>query len=82
MTVELLLEVVALLLFGSVSFALSIAGLYVERFAFATYQSGRVALGTWPAVLGLVLATFSYLLGRNQLAPTVASVRARRSDTR
>lgn len=82
MTVELLLEVAELVLFGSGSFGLSIAGLYVEQFAFATYQSGRVALGAWAAVLGIVLFTFSYLLGRNHLAPTAAAVRTRLNGTR
>jgi len=80
MTVELVVELVELFLFGAGSLGLSVAALYAERFALATLQSGDGVLAGWAAVVGLVLLGFSYVLGSDYLAPALAEVRARFDD--
>ncbi|MFC7202899.1 hypothetical protein ACFQJC_05190 [Haloferax namakaokahaiae] len=71
---ELLPELVELVIFGLGSLGLSIAGAYVERFAFLTVTGGDVQLGAWALVMGAAMLYFAYLLGTDKAYPKLRAV--------
>jgi uncharacterized membrane protein len=77
---ELLPELLELLVFGLGSVGLSIAGLYLERFALATAESGHAKLGAWIAFMGLMAFYFAYLMSTDKFRPKLAAVRRRLAD--
>ena len=77
---ELLPELFELLLFGLGSVGLSVAGLYIERFALATVESGNAKLGAWIAFMGLMAFYFAYLMSTDKFRPKLAAVRRRLAD--
>ena len=77
---ELLPQLLELLAFGAGSVGLSVAGLYVERVAFATVESGHVKLGAWLAFVGAMAFYFAYLMSTDKFQPKLAAVRQRLAD--
>jgi len=78
---ELLPQLLELLAFGIGSVGLSVAGLYVERVALATAESGQVKLGAWMAFVGAMAFYFAYLMGTDKFRPRLAAVRQRLAET-
>jgi hypothetical protein len=76
----LLPELLELLLFGVGSVGLSVAGLYIERFALATIESGNVKLGAWMAFMGAMAFYFAYLMSTDKFRPKLAAVRQQLTD--
>ena len=76
----LLPELLELLLFGVGSVGLSVAGLYIEQFAFATIESGNVKLGAWMAFMGAMAFYFAYLMSTDKFRPKLAAVRRQLAD--
>ncbi|MFB6170398.1 MAG: hypothetical protein ABEJ06_04540 [Haloarculaceae archaeon] len=72
---ELLPELLELVLLGASALGLSVAGAYIEQFAFQTVQSGEVTLGAWATVVGLVVLFFAYLVTTDKLPQKVDTVR-------
>jgi len=72
---ELFPELLELLVFGLGSVGLSIAGLYIERFALATVESGNAKLGAWLAFMGFMAFYFAYLMSTDKFRPKLAMVR-------
>jgi len=77
---ELLPELLELLLFGFGSVGLSVAGLYIERFALATVESGHAKLGAWIAFMGFMAFYFAYLMSTDKFQPKLAAVRRRLAE--
>ena len=77
---ELLPELLELLVFGVGSVGLSIFGLYIERFALATVESGHVKLGAWMAFMGAMAFYFAYLMSTDKFRPKLAVVRRRLAE--
>ncbi|GAB3325345.1 hypothetical protein EI982_11120 [Haloplanus rallus] len=79
-----LLELVPALLelaaFGLGSVGLSVAGLYVERVALATAESGQVKLGAWMGFMGAMAFYFAYLMATDKFRPKLATVRRRLAE--
>jgi hypothetical protein len=73
----LLPELLELLAFGLGSVGLSVAGLYIERFALATAESGQVKLAAWVGLMGVMAFYFAYLMSTQKVGPKLAAVRAR-----
>lgn len=73
-------ELLELLLFGVGSVGLSVAGLYIERFALATIESGNVKLGAWMAFMGAMAFYFAYLMSTDKFRPKLAAVRQQLTD--
>jgi len=80
MSTALLPELLELLLFGVGSVGLSVAGLYIERFALATIESGNVKLGAWMAFMGAMAFYFAYLMSTDKFRPKLAAVRQQLTD--
>jgi hypothetical protein len=80
MSTALLGLLLELLLFGVGSVGLSVFGLYIERFALATIESGNVKLGAWMAVMGAMAFYFAYLLSTDKFRPKLAAVRQRLAE--
>ncbi|WP_248895167.1 hypothetical protein [Haloplanus halobius] len=83
MTSELLAllpELFELLAFGVGSLGLSVAGLYIERFAIAVFESGNAKLGAWIALLGAMAFYFAYLMATDKFRPKLASLRRRHAE--
>jgi hypothetical protein len=76
---ELLPPLLELLAFAFGGLGLSAAGLYLERLALATFQTGNAKLGGWIAFMGLMAFYFAYLMGTDKVRPALAAVR--RQDT-
>ena len=76
----LLPELLELLLFGVGSVGLSVAGLYIERFALATIESGNVKLGAWMAFMCAMAFYFAYLMSTDKFRPKLAAVRQQLTD--
>jgi uncharacterized membrane protein len=72
---ELLPALLELLAFALGSVGLSVAGLYIERFALATVESGNAKLGAWLAFMGLMAFYFAYLMSTDKFQPKLAAVR-------
>jgi len=77
---ELLPELLELLAFGLGSVGLSVAGLYIERFALVTVESGHAKLGAWMAFMGLMSFYFAYLMSTDKFRPKLAVVRRRLAE--
>ncbi|WP_251329212.1 hypothetical protein [Haloplanus pelagicus] len=77
---ELLPELLELLVFGLGSVGLSVAGLYIERFALATVESGHVKLGAWIGFMGVMAFYFAYLMSTDKFRPKLAAVRRRLAE--
>jgi uncharacterized membrane protein len=77
---ELLPALLELLAFGLGSVGLSVAGLYIERFALATVESGNAKLGAWLAFMGLMAFYFAYLMSTDKFQPKLAAVRRRLAE--
>lgn len=75
-TLELLPELLELLLSGLVAVALSVAGVYLEHFAFVTVQGGETMLGLWAIVPGIACLTFAYAIATDKAVPKLAELRA------
>ena len=71
---ELLPILAELGFFGSGTVAPSVAGVYAERAAFATVQSGQSALGAWIAFMGVMAFFFAYLMATDKLHPRLSAV--------
>lgn len=69
-------ELAEVTLFGAVTLALSVGGLYAERFALLSLQSGETTLGAWATLAGFVLCGFAFLVGRDKFHPSVGKLRA------
>ena len=72
---ELLPELLELLVFGAGSVGLSVAGLYIERVALATVESGHVKLGAWLAFMGAMAFYFAYLMSTDKFRPKLDDLR-------
>ncbi|WP_251341763.1 hypothetical protein [Haloplanus halophilus] len=77
---ELLPQLVELLAFALGSVGLSVAGLYIERFALTTVESGQVKLGAWLAFMGAMAFYFAYLMGTDKFRPKLAAVQRRLAE--
>jgi len=77
---ELLPQLLELLAFGLGSVGLSVFGLYVERFALATVESGQVKLGAWMAFVGAMAFYFAYLMSTDKFQPKLTAVRQRLAE--
>ena len=77
---ELLPELLGLGFFGLGTVALSAAGVYAERVALATVQSGQSALGAWIAFMGVMAFFFAYLMATDKLRPRLSTVSTRLSE--
>jgi len=77
---ELLPQFLELLAFGLGSVGLSVAGLYVERIALATAESGQVKLGAWMGFMGAMAFYFAFLMGTDKFRPKLAAVRRRLAE--
>lgn len=75
-TLELIPELLELLLSGLTAVALSVAGVYLEHFAFVTAQGGETMLGLWAIIPGIVCLGFAYAIATDKIVPTVAEIRA------
>ncbi|GGL31088.1 hypothetical protein GCM10009037_13530 [Halarchaeum grantii] len=72
---ESLPELLEVAVFGIGSLLLSVGGLALERFALVAAESGRLPIGVWATVLGLVAITVAYLVARDRVRPRVAALR-------
>ncbi|WP_092633301.1 hypothetical protein [Haloplanus vescus] len=72
---ELLPQLVELLAFAFGSLGLSAAGVYLERFALTTLETGNAKLGGWIAFMGLMAFYFAYLMSTDKVRPKLAAVR-------
>jgi len=68
-------ELFELVVFGLSSAGLSAIGVYVERFALSTAQSGEPTLGLWAAVMGAVALYFAFYVTADKVAPAWAAYR-------
>lgn len=74
--VELLPDLLELFIFGLGSAGLSVAGVYIERFALLTVEHGNTELGAWAVVMGLAVLYFAYLVGTDKFHPKLRDVRS------
>ena len=77
---ELLPQLLELLAFAFGSVGLSVAGLYIERLALTTAESGQVKLGAWMAFMGVMAFYFAYLMSTDKFRPKLAAVRRRLAE--
>jgi hypothetical protein len=77
---ELFPELLELLAFAFGSVGLSVAGLYIERLALTTAESGQVKLGAWMAFMGAMAFYFAYLMSTDKFRPKLAAVRRRLAE--
>jgi hypothetical protein len=71
---ELLPELLELLVFGLGSVLLSVAGVYIERFALVTAEGGQLELGLWVALMGVMAFYFAYLTVTDKFRPKLVQV--------
>lgn len=71
---ELLPELLELVLSGLVALVLSVAGVYLEHFAFVTIQGGQTTVGFWAVVPGAVCLGFGYVLATDKVVPRVRDI--------
>ncbi|MGQ4556359.1 hypothetical protein [Halobellus sp. GM3] len=71
---ELAPAFIELLVFSVGSLGLSLAGVYIERFAFATAQTGEPMLGLWAGVMGAVALYFAYLLATDKVSAALTGL--------
>jgi len=74
-TLPLVLELLELLVLGALTTGLSVAGVYVERFAIGALRGGNVEVGAWATLAGLVMLGFAYLLATDKLVERIATLR-------
>jgi hypothetical protein len=74
------LELLELLAFALGSVGPSVAGLYIERVALATVESGNAKLGAWLAFMGFMAFYFAYLMRTDKFQPKLAAVRRRLAE--
>lgn len=72
--IEVVPELLDVVVSASATLLLSVGGLYAERFALASVQHGRLGLGLWAAILGFIALCVAFLLTRDRVLPTVASL--------
>jgi hypothetical protein len=77
---ELLPEALELALVTVGSLVLSLAGAYIERFAFVTLESGELGHAAWAAFMGAMVLYFAYLLVTDQFVPRFLSIRQTLAD--
>ena len=77
---ELLPLLAELAFFGLSSLGLTVAGAYIERFAFTTIRSGSVELGAVTGLMGLVVLGFGYLVATDQFVPRLGEFRRGPTD--
>jgi hypothetical protein len=73
---DVLPELLDLVLYGGLSVAFSVAGVYIERFAMATLQGGDTMLGLWAVVVGLLAFVFAYVFTTQHVLDAVATLQA------
>lgn len=78
--IELIPELVELVFFGLSTAVLSLAGTYLERFAYITLQSGNQTIGTWAAVMGAVILAFAYFLGTDKFITKIQDFKRQTDD--
>ncbi len=71
----LLPELVELLLFSLGSLGLSVAGVYIERFALSTLQTGDPVTAAWAGVIGGVALVVAYFLATDKVAGKLTDIR-------
>jgi hypothetical protein len=71
----LLPELLELLFFGLSSVGLTVAGAYIERFAFLAVRSGDPKLGLWAGVIGAAAFYFAYLVATDKFVETLTRLR-------
>lgn len=71
---ELLPEIIEILILGIGSVSLSVAGVFIERFALLTALDGEALLGGWFAVMGCMAFLFAYLLFTDKLQPKLVAL--------
>jgi hypothetical protein len=72
MHAEILPAVAELFAYAVASLGLAVAGIYVEYFAYTSFQSGHGTVATWAGILGLVIVGFGYLTATNDLTRAIA----------
>ena len=72
---EILPEILEVGLFGIGGAVLSLAGTYIEQFAFKTAAHGQTTLGAWVGFIGLVVFFFAYLLITDTFWPRFVALR-------
>jgi hypothetical protein len=78
---ELLSELLELFVFSIGSAGLSVAGLYIERFALTSAQTGRTVIAVWAAVIGCVVLAFAYLMATDKAANSFVKVKHEFADS-
>lgn len=73
--VELAPELIELLIFGLISFGLSVVSLIVEQFALSSAQAGELGLGVWAGVMGAVALYFSFRIAVDRVRPAWRKLR-------
>lgn len=71
----LLPELLELLLFSLGSLGLSVAGVYIERFALSALQTGDPVTAAWAGFVGGVALVVAYFLATDKVAGKVADIR-------
>jgi len=71
----LLPELLELLLFSLGSLGLSLAGVYIERFALSTLQTGDPITAAWAGLIGAVALVVGYFLATDKAAGKVTDIR-------
>lgn len=78
---ELLPQLLELLVLSLGSAGLSVAGLYIERFALTSVQTGRTVIAVWAAVIGCVVLAFAYLMATDKATHSFAKVKRELADS-
>lgn len=74
-------ELLELAVFVFASAGLSLAGLYIERFALASAQSGQTVLAVWAIVVGGVVLFFAYFLASHKAASSYAKIKGELAES-
>ncbi|MFB6123306.1 MAG: hypothetical protein ABEJ78_07585 [Haloferacaceae archaeon] len=77
---ELLPSLLELVVYAASTVGLSVAGVYIERFALVTVEGGQPKLGAWVALMGAMAFYFAYLTATDKLRPKLAAVRGNLVD--
>ncbi|WP_435074538.1 hypothetical protein [Halorubrum sp. HHNYT27] len=73
--VEILPEAIELVAVSLGSVGLSVAGLFIERFALASAQSSQTVLAGWAAGIGCVVLLSAYFLATDRVADGLRELR-------
>jgi len=72
---SLLPELFELLVFSAGSLGLSVAGVYIERFALSTLGAGDPITAVWAGFIGAVALLVAYTLATDKVAGSAADLR-------